>query len=496
MLPFPDYVFSKVSTEASRVTYGASASDDDTQVELGEQIEFTISVTNRAVIDLFNINIKDALVVPAGATASDIGTYVAGSTWLTIIRADGTVVVDQQIADKVLGGLASTAEDTPYTLWLAQVQRALPSLHPLPDGMPPAPDGGRALTAADLPGPLRAGWAEWWPQHALWLPLTAPDGQSLGGVFYVRDEPFQDAERALLAVLHGHYAFCLQALQARRRRLLPRLADDPRRRRWLRGLVLAAALATLIPVRLSVIAPAEIVALEAQAVAAPTDGVIKAFHVQPNQPVKAGQKLFSLDDTTLRNRREVAVQALEAARADALAASQKAFDDAQAKGGVATLQGRVREKEAEVAYLDELLGRIEVRAAHDGVFVFGDPNDWIGKPVVTGERIAQLARPDDLGVLVWVPVGDAIALERGAPMRVYLQVAPLDALSAQLVETSYQATLSPDEVASYRVRGRLLPGEQAHIGLRGVAKVYGDWRPFLYWVLRRPLGALRQWVGL
>ena len=36
------------------------------------------------------------------------------------------------------------------------------------------------------------------------------------------------------------------------------------------------------------------------------------------------------------------------------------------------------------------------------VFFFGDElsNDWIGKPVTTGERIAQLAQPDDLGVLV------------------------------------------------------------------------------------------------
>ncbi|MCY1380047.1 hypothetical protein D9M69_678280 [compost metagenome] len=49
---------------------------------------------------------------------------------------------------------------------------------------------------------------------------------------------------------------------------------------------------------------------------------------------------------------------------------------------------------------------------------------------------------------------------------------------------------------AYRVRGRLADEGRAHIGLRGVAKVYGEWQPIAYWLLRRPLGALRQWVGL
>jgi hypothetical protein len=107
-----------------------------------------------------------------------------------------------------------------------------------------------------------------------------------------------------------------------------------------------------------------------------------------------------------------------------------------------------------------------------------------------------LAQPDVLGLTIWLPVPDAINLEVGADIRVYLQTRPLDALTATLEQTSYQATLSPDGVASYRVRGRLIDGDQAHIGLRGVAKIYGERLPVAYWVMRRPLGALRQWVGL
>ena len=204
----------------------------------------------------------------------------------------------------------------------------------------------------------------------------------------------------------------------------------------------------------------------------------------------------SLDDTTLRNRREVAQKTLEVSRADALAAQQKAFDNQQSKAELSVLSGRVKEKEAELAYLDEALARVEVKSELDGVFIYTDANDWVGKPVVTGERIGQLAQSAELGVLAWLPVGDAINLEAGADMRVYLQVAPLSALSATLQQASYQATPSPDGIAAYRVRGKLDAGEFARIGLRGVAKIYGGWRPLGYWILRRPLGAMRQWLGL
>lgn len=111
VLPFPDYVFTKNSTEASRVTYGSVASDGDGQVELNEQIEYTISLTNRAVIDLYNINIKDAI------NPADSATYIAGSTTMKIVRADGTVLYDGAIADDALNDPFPLAKlDGGYTI--------------------------------------------------------------------------------------------------------------------------------------------------------------------------------------------------------------------------------------------------------------------------------------------------------------------------------------------------------------------------------------------
>ncbi len=96
--------------------------------------------------------------------------------------------------------------------------------------------------------------------------------------------------------------------------------------------------------------------------------------------------------------------------------------------------------------------RIDVRARHDGVAVFGDPDDWLGRPVITGERIMLLANPDKPGMLIHLPVADAIALDVGAPVKLFLTVKPLSPLDARITETSYQAVLSPEGVASYRLR--------------------------------------------
>src|SRR5690606_30852715 len=248
-------------------------------------------------------------------------------------------------------------------------------------------------------------------------------------------------------------------------------------------------------------APAEIIGLDARVIAAPMDGVVESFAVTPNQPVAAGQLLFSLEATTLVNRREVAARQLQVARADALAAAQKAFTSDASRADLAALEGRVAEREAELAWLDRLLERIQVHAPAPGVIVFGDANDWIGKPVATGERVALLADPGDAGVLVWLPVADAINLEAGAEVRLFLQVAPLTPIDGTLSQTSYQAVDSPEGISAYRLRARFADDDPdaarlARIGLKGTAKIYGRRAPLAYYLFRRPLAALREWTGL
>lgn len=382
-------------------------------------------------------------------------------------------------------GLVSVASESPFAVWLGQFARRFPR------------DGAiHRLDLADAASEDAESWAEWLPEHLLLVPLSGPQGQALGVVLYAREQPWDEASVELAQRLHSTYGYCFAALSQTSRPAWGHV------RQWFKGrnrwLVLGAlALSMLIPVRLSVLAPAEVIALNAIAVAAPQDGVVGSFAVAPNARVKAGDLLFSLDDSALSNRRQVALKGLEIAQADAHIAQQRSFDDTKSKADVAVALGRVREKEAELAAVDSQAQRVEVRADRDGVAIFADVNDWLGRPVQTGERVMQLARPEDGGILVWLAVSDAIKLETDAPVRLFLHTEPLSPRAGRLIEASYQASLSPDGVASYRLRAGFEPGtELPRIGLRGTARISGDWVLLGYYLFRRPIASVREWTGL
>lgn len=427
----------------------------------------------------------------AAADIAGLGFVVANETW-QLMPYRQAIVWRATPADKprlqAVSGLARLAEDSPNTVWLKALGRHLARL--------PAGDLPCFVDARSCPESLADGWDEFLATEALVMPIDAPDGRRLGFAAFAVEDPPSPERLALVRRLFGTYGHAWGALLGSRGR--------QRRVTWRRALGWSAALVALaalfVPVRLSMLAPAEVVALDAAAVTAPMDGVLQRFAVQPNQAVRRGDLLFTLDDTTLRNRREVAFRQLQVARADALAAAQKAFANDASRAELAALNGRVAERQAELAWLDEQLRRIEVRAAADGVVVFGDVNDWQGKPVATGERVALLADRNDAGVLIWLPAADALNIEPGAEVRLFLQVAPLAPLTARLHQTSYQAVVSPDGVASYRLRARfesLTPAQRelARIGLKGTAKLYGEQASLGYYLFRRPLASLRELTG-
>lgn len=389
-----------------------------------------------------------------------------------------------------VSGLAKPDDDSPYLLW---VKRAWPWLiGQLPESGSAwfMPDAGALATA---PGDIGDGWQEWWPAGIHVLRLARRSGETLGWVGFLLEQPPHPDTAAMLERVGQTWSYCWEMLAGKPRPgLKARWQALPARRRKIAlGLL---GIFFLLPVRQTALAPAEVVPVDAMAVTAALDGVVKTVHVRPNQAVKAGDLLFSLDDTTLSNRLEVAKKSVAVADAELLAATQMSFDDNRSKSELAALTGRAQEKRAELAAVEAQLARIDARAAYDGVAVFSDPDEWRGRPVVTGERIMLLANPDKPGMLIHLPVAAAIALDTGAAVKLFLTVRPLSPLAGTITETSYQATLSPDGIASYRLRASI-EGNDARIGLRGTAKLYGDWVALGYYLMRRPLAKLREWSG-
>ncbi|MBK7421936.1 MAG: biotin/lipoyl-binding protein [Propionivibrio sp.] len=428
-------------------------------------------------------------------SVSELGFSLANDTY-TLLGFRQALVFEGGGDDSRLltvSGLARPTEDSPYLVWLRRTWPWLrQQLEANPGWFTPSSE---AFNAANAPAGVMDGWSEWWPAGIFAVPLQRRSGETLGWVCFLLDQAPAEHQTKALAQLARSWSYCWEML-----------AGNPRpswKIRWQklssrqrRMMALALGLFLLFPIRQSALAPAEVIALDAVAVTSPLDGVVKSIHVRPNQAVTAGQLLFSLDDTTLRNRLDVGQKSLAVADAELQATTQKAFDTPQSKGDLALLSGRVHEKRAELAAVQTQLARIDVLAGHEGIAVFGDPDDWLGRPVSTGERIMLLANPEKPGVLVHLPVADAIALNVGAALKLFLTVMPLSPLDARITETSYQAVLSPEGVASYRLRAVFEDAQQnVRIGLRGTAKVYGGWVCMGYYLLRRPLATLREWSG-
>lgn len=372
----------------------------------------------------------------------------------------------------------------PHAPFVAFVERALRRLQA--DGRLTGP---LPVDPAWLDDDLRAEWQNLSVPHVLWLPLTDRQQQAFGGLWLARERPWTQGELALLGQLADCQAHAWLALQPRRR-WRPRWS---RRKSWLALAVAAGVLA--LPVRQSVLAPAEVVPLDGRVVAAPLDGVISEFLVKPNQQVEAGDLLLRFDATSLRAQADVAARALGVAEAELKASSQRAFADAESSARLDLLAARVEQKRAELAYARQLLARSEVRAEQAGIAVFADASRWTGRPVQTGEQLLEIADPARAELKIELPVADAIGLQNGSEVALFLDSDPLARHLAVLQRQAYAAETSSSGQLAYRLDASFAAAPP-RIGLRGTARLYGERVPLLLFVLRRPVAALRQTLGL
>ncbi|MFT3858107.1 MAG: HlyD family efflux transporter periplasmic adaptor subunit [Aquabacterium sp.] len=405
-----------------------------------------------------------------------------------------------------LSGVIEPDANAPYAQWLQRVCQHLSRTQA----------GLLTLAADDLPEDLAREWAEWLPAFGLWLPLplppddaltpSAPTHPSQGGLLLASERPLPAQAQAWLAewMAAWHHAWVARQPRSRwpwRRADTSRAAKGTGGRlastRWPIHAIAAIAVlgAMALPVKLSVLSPGELVPAHPAVVRAPLDGVLAQFHVQPNQAVKAGQPLFSFDQAALAARHDVAAQALATAQAEYRQYAQQAVSDARSKTQLAQLLGRIEERRAEAGYLQDQFQRTTVMAPQDGIALFDDPTEWIGKPVQTGERVLRIATPQDVEVEAWMPIGDAIPLQVDAPVALYLAADPLKPVQARLRYMGHEAVLRPDGQYAFRVRASLSEPTAQRVGLKGTAKLSGETVPLAYWILRRPLATVRQALG-
>ncbi|WP_280154211.1 HlyD family efflux transporter periplasmic adaptor subunit [Piscinibacter sp. XHJ-5] len=386
---------------------------------------------------------------------------------------------------QAVSGVPQPDPTAPFVQWLTALCRHLADSA--------APSG--EIDTATLPARLLDAWDQWLPLHAMWLPLqrdAAPDGALL----LARGEPWSAAEMALLRELADVFAHALAGFRPRQHGIDRMLgwwrSGKSRRRLWL-----AAAALCVFPMRIDVLGAAEVVPRQPLLVRAPLDGVVERFEVRPNQPVKAGQVLFSLDTTALRTRHEVARKAYDTAQEELRQSAQAAVTDEKQRADIMLRRSQLQEKQVELDFTVDQLDRVQVKAEREGIAVFADVNDWLGKAVSVGERILLVADPTQVELTAYLPAADHIELQPGDALTLYPQGEPLASFQARIQSVAYRAEPSPAGHLAYRIKAEFLAAQPLpRLGQVGTARVRGPWAPLLYVVLRRPFAALRQWSGL
>ena len=391
-----------------------------------------------------------------------------------------------------VAGASEHDAHSPYMNWMRALARQLAGEQRIYDI---APGQVEVIRKQDAPQAVVDQWDAHGSECLLWCPLKTA-GVVQGALLLWRQAPLNESEQRILGNWLAAASYSLAALRGKPF-ARQRFQWTTRRRQIAAGIAAVLLLLMFLPVRLTVLAQAEIVARDPTVVKAPMDGIIDKLLVRPNMVVEAGAVLVQLDDTELQTRLSVAEQTLAIARAQYRQAGQSAAFDANAKASLRVLALESEKRQSEVEYVQALLERSGVEAEQAGVIIMPSPDELVGKPVVTGERLMTIADPENTQLEAWLAVGDDITLLYDSLIEFFPNVAPDKKFTARLRRMDYQASTTDAGELAYRIRAELDTNENLpRIGMRGTAQLHGERVSLAYFLFRRPLATLRRWTGL
>ncbi|NVK72096.1 HlyD family secretion protein [Marinomonas spartinae] len=395
----------------------------------------------------------------------------------------------ERLTVNALSDLSLVDRTTPFCAWLEQIAKREDSFE--------SAANTHTIDSASWPAELANDLSEFSPNYMLWLPLFIPSkpNQRVGVLWLAKSQPWTEKEIGLLQHLASSYAHALQFFVSRTGWRYWAKRFFSKRVQWI--LLMALVVLSFVPVRLTVLAPAEIAAKDPLLITSPLAGAVSQVLVKPGEHVTKGQLVVEMDKTEFKGRFDVAQRELERAQAELRTAEQAGYVDRKKKSELAQLESQVELKTIERNYLKTKLTQTDILADKAGVAVLDDPDKWKGRPVVVGERILSIADPNHVQLNIMLPVKDAISLSHGNKVTFYLDTDPLNPIPFSVDYSSFEPSLTPDQVVAYRIVANI---EDHHlpprIGLRGTAKLYGKQVSLAYYLLRRPITFVRQRLGL
>ena len=340
---------------------------------------------------------------------------------------------------------------------------------------------------------------EFAPPNILYVPLkSAKENDEISYIFLLfKEEKWLENDVLMLKHLSSSLAYFLFAMRSCN--IFQTLKKISFRNKYFKIAVVFLILLMFLPVRLSVLAPLEVDAKNPYVVTSPLNAVIEEVKVFPNDKISKEQLIVKFDDVDFNNNYLVAKRTLDVANAELFSASQSSFLDPKQKSQISQLENQVKLKEAELAYAKEQLDKTKIYAKEEGIAIINNPNDWKGKPVTTGERIFLIADSNKIELKIMLPVTDAIFLEENNIVKAFFDNDPTNSWKAKVKYISYKPELTEQNILSYRIIADFDDikenGYIPSIGLRGTAKIYSKKVTLFFYLFRKPITSVRQWIG-
>lgn len=419
-----------------------------------------------------------------GVVAANEARSIAGSRQVFFFRLSRALRIE------AISGLAQVSRNSPLVVELERSVACLWEAGELALARSFNLGGGEAYEGSPL--------ATYPFKGMVWIPLHNADGSAAGGLLFAREQNWRSDEARALQPIADTVSRELLRFKVGAPSIAARKARKWLGRKQIIVLALIAAGLLAVPVPMAVKAPFQIVSANSVVVSAPLEGVIGEVLVDPGQAVSEGQPLLRFDDLVLHNRIALAREELSLSEARLKRAGQLSFDSAEGRKELGLGMAEVAVKRAELRLAQEQIDRTVVKARSAGVVLLTDKQSLVGKPVSTGERIMEIADPAHIEAAIDLPVQDSIALRRGASVKLFLDSNPFSARSALVEYLSYQAMPLPSGVLAYQLRARLTGDSSAppKLGVRGTAKIHGETVPLAFYLFRRPISLVRQWLGL
>lgn len=338
-------------------------------------------------------------------------------------------------------------------------------------------------------------WKDLFSTHAVITVFATEEDGILGGLWLDCDKAPTPAESKILANLLESYAYTLSNISAieKKTSFLTSLFSSKKQK----FILLAFLIFFFFPTRLTITAPAEIVADNPYVITAPYDGIMEEIMVDPGDDVHTNMIVAKMDQTSVKAEADRARQSLKTTQTTLSRTGLESLRNEEKRRELQQLRSEIAEKKIELNYAEELLEKTEIMSPVSGVAIFSDANSLEGKPMTTGEKIMVIADPKKAELLIRVPLDSMLPISPESPVEFYLNVSPLKSYSADITSIGYQASQDPDGILSYKVKADFDHSQSDfRIGWEGTAKIQSDWSIMGYAILRKPLIALHNLLGL